>query len=131
MEFLDAKTTIAATITFILMLVAYKLSRFRKFHITVMAGCMIFDILMPIYLFLNRNWYERLIEGQQILNFLIWMHLGLVITVYVLYVMQINEGRKILAGGPRKEHAFQAKGIIIARFLMILAGALLYEPPKM
>ncbi|MDX1810767.1 MAG: hypothetical protein R3240_02390 [Gammaproteobacteria bacterium] len=128
MEFLNAETTIAATITFILMLVAYKLSHLRKFHIATMVGCMIFDVLMPFYLYMNRNWYERLIEGGEILTFLIWMHIGLVLTVYVLYVMQIKEGRKILAGGSRKDHAVQAKGIILARFLMILAGALLYEP---
>lgn len=127
MEFLFAETTIAATITFILMLVAFKYSHLRKFHITTMVGCMIFDLLMPFYLYLNRDWYERLITGGEILNFLIWMHIGLVLTVYVLYVMQIKEGKKVLAGGSRQDHIFQGKGIILARALMISTGALLYE----
>ncbi len=130
MDFLLAETTIAATITWVLMLVAYKFAHIRKFHISTMVGCMIFDLLMPFYLYLNRDWYERLITGGEILNFLIWMHIGLVLTVYVLYVMQIREGRKILAGGSREAHLFQAKGIILARTLMIITGALLYEPPE-
>lgn len=128
MEFMLAETTIAATITYILMLIAYKFSHIRKFHISTMVGCMIFDLLMPFYLYMNRDWYERLITGGEILNFLLWMHIGLVLTVYVLYVMQIIEGRKILAGGSRESHAFQAKGILLARAIMIFTGALLYEP---
>lgn len=128
MDFLFAETSIAATITFIIMIIAYKLPHYRKFHIGTMVGCMIFDLLMPIYLYMNRDWYERLFTGGEILNFLLWMHIGLVLTVYVLYVMQIKEGKQILAGGSRKEHAFQAKGILLARGLMIFTGALLYEP---
>ena len=128
MENLLAETTIAATITFIVMLIAYKYAHIRKFHISTMIGCMIFDLLMPIYLYLNRDWYERLITGGEILNFLPWMHIGLVLTVYVLYVMQIIEGKKVLAGGPREMHKVQAKGILLARAIMIFTGALLYEP---
>lgn len=128
MDFLLAETTIAAIITYILMITAYKLAHIRKFHISVMVSCMIFDLLMPFYLYLNRDWYERLITGGEILNFLIWMHIGLVLTVYVLYVMQINEGKKVLAGGSRENHRFQAKGILLARALMIITGALLFEP---
>lgn len=113
------------------MLAAYKLSHIRKFHITTMVTCVIFDLCMPFYLYLNRDWYERLIEGGEILNFLIWMHIGLVITLYVLYFIQVQEGRKILAGtADRSSHAAQAKGIILTRAFMIMTGALLYEPPK-
>ncbi len=128
MDFLYAETTIAASISFVLMLIAYKLAHIRKFHITVMASCIAFDIAMPFYLYLNRDWYGRLIEGGEILNFLIWMHIGLVVTVYILYAMQVIEGRKLLKGtGNLANHRTQAKGIILARALMILAGALLYE----
>jgi len=131
MDFLYAETTIAATITYILMIIAFKLSHIRKFHITVMSSCVIFDLLMPFYLYLNRDWYGRLIEGGEILNFLIWMHIGLVITVYILYFMQIAEGRKILAGGhDRESHSAQGKGILLARGLMIFTGAILFEAEK-
>ncbi len=131
MEFLYAETTIAATITFILMIIAFKLSHLRKFHISVMTGCMIFDLCMPVYLYLNRDWYGRLIEGREILNMLIWMHLGLVITVFVLYYMQIQVGKKLLAGEDvRSDHSAQGKGILLTRGLMIFTGALLYEAEK-
>jgi len=128
MDFLYAETTIVATISFVLMLIAYKLSRIRKFHISVMVSCMVIDVSMPFYLYLNRDWYGRLIEGGEILNFLIWMHIGLVITVYTLYVMQVTEGKKLLKGiGNLENHRGQAKGIILARGLMIFTGALLFE----
>jgi len=128
MDFLYAETTIAATASFILMVIAYKLYRFRKFHISVMISCMAFDVAMPFYLYLNRDWYGRLIEGGEILNFLLWMHIGLVITVYALYVMQIIEGKKLLKGnGNRENHRAQANGLLLARALMIFCGALLYE----
>ena len=129
MEFMLAETTIAATITFIIMLIAFKLSHLRKFHITTMVSCMLFDLGMPFYLYLNRDWYERLIKGGEILNTLIWMHIGLIITLYILYVMQIIEGKKILAGNTsRSTHAKQGTGIILTRALVIITGALLYEP---
>jgi hypothetical protein len=131
MDFLYAETTIAATITYILMIIAFKLSHIRKLHISVMSGCIIFDLLMPFYLYLNRDWYGRLIEGGEILNFLIWMHIGLVITVFILYYIQIIEGRRILAGkNGREAHSAQGKGILIARGLMIFTGAILYEAEK-
>ncbi len=128
MDFLYAETTIVATLSFILMLIAYKLSHIRKFHISVMVSAIIVDVSMPFYLYFNRDWYGRLIEGGEILNFLLWMHIGLVITVYILYVMQVKEGRQLLKGkGNRANHLAQAKGLILARGLMIFCGALLYE----
>jgi len=128
MDFLFAETTMAATFSFILMLIAYKLSHIRKFHISVMVSCIVVDVAMPFYLYFNRDWYGRLIDGGEILNFLLWMHIGLVITVYTLYVMQVIEGKKLLKGiGNRENHHAQAKGLILARALMIFCGALLYE----
>lgn len=132
MEFLYAETTIAAVITFIFMLAAYKLSHMRKFHVTTMIGCIIFDICMPIYLVLNRDWYGRMIEGGEILNFLVWMHIGLVITLYILYIMQVKIGRELLRGEKtnKESHAFQARGILLTRAFVIMTGALLYEAPE-
>lgn len=131
MDFLYAETTIAASITFVIMLLAYKFSHMRKFHVSTMVGCMIFDLCMPIYLVLNRDWYGRLIDGGEILNTLIWMHIGLVITLYVLYIMQIQIGRKLLAGDKidKETHLIQAKGIILTRAFVIITGAFLYEAP--
>jgi len=131
MDFLYAETTIAASISFLIMLIAFKLAHIRKFHISVMVSCIIVDVAMPFYLFFNRDWYGRLIEGGEILNFLLWMHIGLVITVYILYVMQVIEGRNLLKGvGNRANHLAQAKGLILSRALMIFCGALLYEKPE-
>jgi len=131
MDFLYAETTIAATITFVFMLAAFKLSHIRKFHVTTMVACVIFDICMPIYLVLNRDWYGRMIEGGEILNFLLWMHIGLIVTLYILYIMQIRIGRKLLAGDKteKESHIAQAKGIILTRAFVIITGALLYEAP--
>lgn len=124
------ETVVAAIITYILMVVAIKWAKYRKFHISTMVGVMLFDLVMPIYLYMNRDWKERLIDGGEIFSFLIWMHLGLVLTLYALYVLQINEGRKLLKDGNefREIHRNQGRGILLARFLMILTGALLYEP---
>lgn len=126
------ETVIAGTIIFIFMLIAYKLPHKRKFHISTMSVAMIFDLLMPIYLYINRDWKERLIDGGEIFSFLIWMHLGLVLTLYALYVLQIREGKRILKGKKkaREAHKAQAKGILLTRFLVLFTGAILYEPEQ-
>lgn len=124
------ETVVASAIVFILMLIAYRFPHNRKFHIPVMSGAMLFDLAMPFYLYLNRDWKERLIDGGEIFSFLVWMHLGVVLTLYALYIMQIIEGRKILKGRnkARESHRNQGKGILLARFIVLLTGALLYEP---
>lgn len=124
------ETIIAATATYILMLVAYYFPRIRTFHIGTMVTVMLFDLMMPFYLYLHRDWKERLIDGGEIFSFLIWMHVGLIITVYGLYAAQINAGIKLArkTGDTRETHRGQAKGILLVRALMILTGALLYEP---
>lgn len=95
-----------------------------------MSSAMLFDLAMPFYLYLNRDWKERLIDGGEIFTFLIWMHLGVVLTLYALYAMQIIEGRKILKGKKkaRENHRSQGKGILLTRFIVLFTGALLYEP---
>lgn len=124
------ETTIAGIFSFILMLVAIHYRRHRNFHAGSMGLIVLFDLSMPFYLYLNRDWYERLIEGGEIFSFLIWMHVGIVLTVYALYTLQIKEGLKLRRGdeSTRTEHANFAKGIVLARALMIMTGALLYEP---
>lgn len=127
---MTAATIWVALGTYGLMIVAFYLYRSRIFHITVMAGVMVFDALMPFYLYLNRDWYHRLIEREEIFSFLIWMHLGLVITLYALYVLQISAGRRLLKGQNevRGEHRGQAKAILLVRALVLATAALLVDP---
>lgn len=126
-------TLIFAIITYVLMLAAYKLHSMRKFHMPIMASVIVIDLLFPIYLVLNKDWYRRLIEQEEILSFMIWMHFILVLTLYALYVLQVMTARKMLKGEMdveevRHEHRVQGKGILIARGLVILSAAMLIEP---
>jgi hypothetical protein len=124
------ETTLAAIISYIFMLIAFYKPQHHRFHVGTMSVIMIFDLLMPFYLYLNRDWKERLIDGGEIFSFLIWMHVGLLLTLYALYVLQILAGRKLLKGEQetRDTHAGQAKGILLVRALVIITGAILYEP---
>jgi hypothetical protein len=125
-----AGTVIFASVTYLIMVVTYYLARFRRFHVTVMASIMVIDFFFPVYLYLTHNWAKRLIDHEEIFSFLIWMHFILVLTLYVLYVFQIMAGRKILRGDEagRSDHKAQAKGILVAKALVIITGALLVEP---
>lgn len=127
-----AATILVALATYVLMIAAFYFSRYRRMHIAVMVAVMIFDALMPFYLYMNRDWYHRLIEREEIFSFLLWMHLGLVITLYVLYVLQAQAGRKILKGdnAVRHEHRGQAKAILFVRGLVLATAALLINPEE-
>ena len=124
-----ADTVIAASITYLIMLVAFFWHRFRIFHISVMVSVMIFDLLMPFYLYANRDWKTRLIDDGDILSFLVWTHFGLLIALFVLYTIQVAAGRKLVAGdmSARNEHKNVAKGILLVRALVILSGGLLVQ----
>ena len=124
-----ADTVIAASITYLIMLVAFFWHRFRTFHISVMVSVMIFDLLMPFYLYANRDWKTRLIDDGDILSFLVWTHFGLLIALFVLYTIQVAAGRKLIKGdmSARNEHKNVAKGILLTRALVILSGGLLVQ----
>ncbi len=124
------ETIAASLVTYLVMLAAYYWARHRAIHIPAMIGVILFDLGMPFYLYMNRDWKERLIDGGEIFSFLIWMHLGLVLTLYVLYVMQVQAGLKLRKGenSLRETHIAQGRGILLARLMVILTGALLYEP---
>jgi uncharacterized membrane protein YjfL (UPF0719 family) len=124
-----ADTVIAASITYLIMLVAFFWHRFRTFHISVMVSVMIFDLLMPFYLYANRDWKTRLIDDGDILSFLVWTHFGFLIALFVLYTIQIAAGRKLITGdmSARNEHKNVAKGILLTRALVILSGGLLVQ----
>ena len=80
-----AETVIAATLTYPIMVAAYVMHEKRKFHISVMVSMMIFDFLMPFYLYATRDWKTRLIDDGDILSFMVWTHFGLLIALFVLY----------------------------------------------
>jgi len=127
-----AGTVLFAAATYLLMVAAFHGARVRRFHIPVMATIIAIDIFFPVYLYLTRDWIRRLFEQEEIFSFLIWMHLILVITLYLLYFFQVQTARRIMAGDEqaRNDHHSQGKGILIVRALMITAGALLVEAPK-
>ena len=124
-------TILVALFTYAIMLLAYFMHKHRRFHISVMVGVMLFDLLIPIYLFMARDWYTRLIEHEDILTFGVWMHFMVVIVLYILYAFQIAAARKILRGDEsakaRQEHRAQAIGILLVRAFVIITGAMLYD----
>lgn len=123
-------TVLFATATFAIMLAAFFHSRMRRVHIPVMISIMVADLCFPVYLYMTRDWHKKLIEHGEIFSFLMWMHFMLVITLYVLYVVQIQTARRLLGGDDtvRKDHRTQGIGILITRGLVIFTGALLAEP---
>ncbi len=123
-------TILAALLTYVLMLAAFYWRKSRRFHVGAMVVVILFDIAMPFYLITHRDWYERLITGGEILNFLIWMHLGLIITLYALYVMQVKAGLALMKGVEiaRETHRTQGLGLLATRGMVIITGSILYEP---
>ncbi|KPJ90318.1 MAG: hypothetical protein AMJ53_13905 [Gammaproteobacteria bacterium SG8_11] len=126
------ETVVAGILTYLLMLSAFYLHRIRSFHVPVMIFIVLFDLLMPVYLYSTRDWKTRLIDDGDIFSFAVWMHFGLLIALFVLYAIQIMAGRKLLQGDQsgRGEHKNVAKGILAVRALVILTGALLVQPQK-
>lgn len=118
--------------TWLVMLAGFFLARHRRLHIIIMVSVIVYDLLIPIYLYIWRDWYTRLITHQDILTFGVWMHFGLVLTLYVLYVFQITSARGILRHSgdalPRREHRSQGIMILAVRALVISTGALLWDP---
>lgn len=122
-----------ASLTLLLMLLAVYWHRVQRFHVAVMSSVIAFDIGMPFYLAMTRDWNKRLLVDGDILSFGVWMHFGLIITLFVLYAIQIQAGLKLLKTitdkeTVRREHRMQAKGILLTRALVIATGAMLFEP---
>ena len=124
-----AGTVLYAVATYLLMLAAFYHARVRKFHVPVMIAIMISDLLFPFYLVATRDWYQRLIVHEDILTFGVWMHLGAVVSLFVLYVLQIQAGLALVRGEEtertRRDHRAQGKTILIIRAFVIFTGALL------
>ena len=128
-----------ASFTFVVMLVAFYWHRARGFHVPVMITVMLFDVAMPFYLVATRDWKTRLLDDGDILSFGVWMHFGLIITLYVLYVIQMQSALKMLRSGKKavdvdeleaahREHRAQGLGILLVRALVIATGAMLADP---
>jgi len=118
---------IGSILTYILMLVGWRFPRPRIWHVGVMAICMVYDVCVPFYLYFARNWPHILIDKGEILDFLVWMHVGLDILLFTLYFMQIREGIRLWKGDMdvRTLHRQQAKVILWVRLLVVLSGVLL------
>lgn len=118
---------IGSILTYILMLIAYYFPRPRLWHTVVMSSCILFDTCVPFYLYFARNWPHLLIDKGEILDYLVWMHVGLDILLFTLYVLQIREGWRLWKHVPeaRDPHHQQAKVILGVRVLVLLSGLLL------
>ncbi len=118
--------------TWLLMLLAFYRPQQRTFHIYTMVFIMLFDLMVPVYIFLRRDWYVRLFEHGDISSFLVWMHFIMPLALYILYIFQILAARKLLQGDAdgsgRIDHRGQAKAILVVRALTIFTGILLIEP---
>lgn len=124
------ETVIYALVSWCVMLLMFFLARrYRRLHVGVMATIITLDFLFPFYLYMTRDWGRRLFDEGEILSFMLWTHLLLVITMYVLYVVQIQAGRRLLRGDNevRREHRTLGIGILITRGLVVFTGALLVE----
>jgi hypothetical protein len=128
-----AATVLAAFLTYLVMLAAFVWARRRAVHIPVMVAVMLFDIAMPFYLYMSKDWHRRLIVEGELTSFLLWTHFLLLLSLYVLYVMQVQAGRRLLRGDEtaREDHRGQGKAILWVRAFVIITGALLVEvkPP--
>ena len=123
----SSPTVIASCLTYLLMLAAWQFHRPRIWHVTAMSLCLVYDIAVPFYLFYARHWIHLLIDKGEILDFLVWMHVGLDIMLFVVYAMQIRVGVQIWRGerGLRDVHRQQGLVILVVRLLVVLSGALL------
>lgn len=121
---------IVAIGSYLVMLFAFYMKKHRAVHIPLMAGVIVLDLLFPVYLYLNRDWYKRLIEHQEIFSFMIWTHFILILTLYALYFLQIMSARQMLQGDmtARSGHRSQGIGILVVRGLVVLSALMLIEP---
>lgn len=127
-----AGTVLVALLTYLLMLWAFVHAKRRAVHVPVMISVMLFDLAMPVYLYLNKDWYRRLIIEGELTSFLLWTHFLLLAMLYTLYIMQIKTALRLLRadGSARAEHRAQGQAVLLVRAFVILTGALLVEVPQ-
>ncbi len=117
-------------ISFVVLAVAWLVKKNHILHITLMSCIMLFDVLFPVWLYMTHDWVKRLIDNGELLSFAIWAHIFLILTLYALYVLQVQAGRQLLSGqrDARPNHRVQSRGIVIVRLFVFLSGALLIAP---
>lgn len=122
-------SVIASVLSYLIMLWGYSLRKRPALHVPIMVSVMIFDVLMPFYLYATRDWKVRLIDDGDILSFAVWTHLGLLVSLFTLYGLQVVAGRRLWSGDEtlRKEHGNLAVGILIVRALVIISGMMLIQ----
>jgi len=123
-------SVVLVLLSFLVMALAWWFRTNRKVHIGMMGSVMVFDLLFPIWLYMTHDWVKRLIDHGELFSFMIWTHLFLDLTLYALYVLQIQAGKQILAGDVdgRHNHRVQSKGILVVRVLVFISGAMLIAP---
>jgi len=116
--------------SFLIMVMGFYVRKRHNWHIALMSSVMLFDTMFPLWLYLTHNWKRRLIDEGELLSFLIWTHFFLILTLYSLYVMQIQAGRQLHGGlrSARASHRVQSQGIFTVRVFVFLTGALLIAP---
>jgi hypothetical protein len=127
---LTAGTVWWALATYLLMLVGFRYAKHRAFHVPLMMSIILFDLGMPIYLYLNKDWHRRLIVETGLLTSLVlWTHVVMLVMLYALYVVQIKTALRLSRRdfSVRTSHREQAMGILMVRGIVILTGALLVE----
>ena len=126
-----AGTVLFAAATYLVMLAAFYWARWHRLHISLMSAVMLFDLCMPFYLYLNKDWGRRLLREGELTSYLLWTHFLLLLSLYLLYAMQIQAGRRLLAGqaDARAEHQAQGKTILVVRAFVIITGAMLVQSP--
>jgi len=122
-------SVIATSVSFVVLLFAFYNHKRRVLHVSLMVSVMVFDLLFPIYLYMTRDWKTRLFDHGDILSFGVWTHIGLLVSLMVLFVLQVAAGLKLLKNdnSQRQEHANLAKGILLTYGLVLLSGVLLIQ----
>jgi len=112
------------------MLIGWYFRGHTKLHAGMMVSVMGFDLLFPVWLYQTHDWGKMLIDEGGIASFDVWAHLGMVVTLLVLYGLQIDLGRALVRGenGRRLEHRRQGVGIVWLRVVVFLSGMILISP---
>ena len=126
---LTAATVWAALLTYAVMLVAFRYAKQRALHVLGMTSIILFDLGMPVYLYLYKDWYRRLIVESELTSFLVWIHFMMLVMMYALYVVQVKTALRLLRcdNSVRIDHRAQGRAVLLVRALVIFTGALLVE----
>jgi len=126
---LTAGTVWAALLTYALMLAAFQYAKHRMFHVLAMTSVILFDLGMPVYLYIFKDWYRRLIVESEITSLIVWIHLMMIVMMYALYVMQVKTALRLLRNdnSVRIDHGAQGRATLLVRALVIFTGAILVE----